>query len=175
VNSFTRSGVLRTSVDAFDAEGIARVVDARARCEVEGYAISESLSQMDCLSLLDRECVGRLGVSIEALPAVLPINYLRIGEAVYLRASSRSELYRACVGSVVAFEVDGYDQTTDSGWSVLVRGIVYELLSCKELEVARSLWQAAWPLSEDADRFLVLPVAVISGWRFVKQESRRVS
>lgn len=136
---------------------------------VGGYVISEPISFRDCLSLLDSEHVGRLGVSINALPAVLPINYLLVGETLFLRASDKGKLFRACLGSVVAFETDGYDSSSDSGWSVLVRGVVSEVPRGNDLESARRLWREAWPLSEDADRFLMLPISDVCGWRFVKR------
>jgi len=85
---------------------------------------------------------------------------------VWIRAADDSALLRASVGSVVAFEVDGYDDVGLFGWSVLVRGVAEEVSQSCRLEIARSLWVDAWPLGERAERYIVIPTTIISGRRY---------
>jgi uncharacterized protein len=130
--------------------------------------LNEEISRAECLELLREARVGRLGISIDALPAVLPVNYLLLSDAVVIRMVGDSALFRASSGAVVAFEVDDYDSIGSFGWSVLVRGIAAEITDADELELAGKLWLDTWPLGELADRFLALPISMVSGRRFLR-------
>ncbi len=83
------------------------------------------LERQECLRLLAKAPVGRIVHTRRALPAVLPVNFsLDTDGAVLLCTSATSELVRAIVGAVVAFEADEVDATAHSGWSVVVTGTV---------------------------------------------------
>jgi nitroimidazol reductase NimA-like FMN-containing flavoprotein (pyridoxamine 5'-phosphate oxidase superfamily) len=57
-----------------------------------------------------------------ALPAIFPVNYRVIDGAIVFRTAPGSKLSAAAEGAVVAFEVDDYQLTDRSGWSVLAVG-----------------------------------------------------
>ena len=77
----------------------------------------------ECRQRLARAALGRIVHTRDALPAVLPVNYLLDPDgAVLLRTSAASELVRAIDGAVVAFEADEVDVASRSGWSVVVTG-----------------------------------------------------
>ena len=82
----------------------------------------ELLTEEQCLQLLTLGEVGRVGLSIGAMPAIFPVNYRLIDGAIFFRTSPGSKLSAATAGAVVAFEVDDYDAGERSGWSVLVVG-----------------------------------------------------
>lgn len=82
----------------------------------------ELLDERDCLRLLASQNVGRVAVSIGALPAIFPVNYRVSGNAVYFRTGEGTKLSAALSRSVVAFEVDSVDPVHHSGWSVQVIG-----------------------------------------------------
>jgi len=82
----------------------------------------ELLTEAESLELLARADVGRVGVTIGALPAIFPVNYRMIDGAVVFRTGAGSKLRAATSEAVVAFEIDGYDRDARSGWSVLVVG-----------------------------------------------------
>ena len=86
----------------------------------------EMLSEHECLSLLGRERVGRVAVSIGALPAVFPVNYAVAGDQIMFFTSEGTKLRAATANAVVAFEVDHLDAFSQSGWSVLVIGTARE-------------------------------------------------
>ena len=44
------------------------------------------LSRARCFDLLATLAVGRVGVSVRALPAILPVAYVVVGERVVLRS-----------------------------------------------------------------------------------------
>jgi nitroimidazol reductase NimA-like FMN-containing flavoprotein (pyridoxamine 5'-phosphate oxidase superfamily) len=81
------------------------------------------LDRQECLRRLAGAAVGRIVHTRDALPAVLPVNFLLAEDgAVLLRTSAFSELVRAVDGAVVAFEADEVDAAAHSGWSVVVTG-----------------------------------------------------
>lgn len=82
----------------------------------------ELLDEPECLRLLASQNVGRVAVSIGALPAIFPVNYRVSGNAVYFRTGEGTKLSSALSHSVVAFEVDSVDPVHHSGWSVQVIG-----------------------------------------------------
>src|SRR5262245_35950498 len=86
----------------------------------------EVLGREECLILLDRSTVGRVGLSIGALPTVLPVNFRLVDEHVVFRTGVGSKLDAATRGAVIAFEVDHVDPVSHTGWSVVVTGIAEE-------------------------------------------------
>jgi nitroimidazol reductase NimA-like FMN-containing flavoprotein (pyridoxamine 5'-phosphate oxidase superfamily) len=90
----------------------------------------ELLTDDECRRLLALSEVGRVGITIGALPAIFPVNYRVIDGAIVFRTSPGSKLSAAAAGAIVAFEVDDYQAADRSGWSVLVVGraeIVHDL------------------------------------------------
>jgi uncharacterized protein len=127
-----------------------------------------ALSPMECVAFLGSSQIGRIAVSIGALPVILPVNYLAIDGAVWFRAPSEGTLLRASIGSVVAFEVDGYDDIGSFGWSVLVRGVASEIGDPRKLEAVKSHFVEAWPLDDHADRYIVVPATMLTGQRYAR-------
>jgi nitroimidazol reductase NimA-like FMN-containing flavoprotein (pyridoxamine 5'-phosphate oxidase superfamily) len=82
----------------------------------------EILAPEDCLRLLDLSPVGRIAFVAAGEPVVLPVNHLRDGRSVVFRTASGLTLDAATRRASMAFEVDGYDEPTRTGWSVLLRG-----------------------------------------------------
>ena len=87
----------------------------------------EVLARDECLTLLGRATIGRLGVTSGALPTVLPVNYRLIGDQVVFRTSVGTKLHAATTNAVVAFEVDDLDPMEHTGWSVVVTGVARPL------------------------------------------------
>ena len=125
------------------------------------------IARDECLALLKTSRLGRVSVSVDALPAILPVNYVINGESILFCASGGGDLYRATVGLVVAFEVDENDSVGYLEWSVLVRGIAFDITEDAEFGLGRPLCFNLWPPGEQADRFIVIPTTIISGRRFV--------
>jgi len=79
------------------------------------------LDPRECRALLAKHGVGRLAVSTDEGPVVLPVNYGVVDDAIVFRTEPGSTPARAS-GHQVAFEVDRIDDAFSQGWSVLVRG-----------------------------------------------------
>jgi len=82
----------------------------------------ELLTEEQCLELLGSAGLGRIGVSIAALPVIFPVNYCVHQAAIFFRTAEGTKLHAAADRTVVAFEVDDVDPVEHSGWSVLVIG-----------------------------------------------------
>jgi nitroimidazol reductase NimA-like FMN-containing flavoprotein (pyridoxamine 5'-phosphate oxidase superfamily) len=75
----------------------------------------------ECRARLSTHGVGRIAVSTPDGPAVIPVNYEVVDDAIAFRTAPESAP-AAAVGTDVAFEVDHVDEATSQGWSVLVVG-----------------------------------------------------
>jgi nitroimidazol reductase NimA-like FMN-containing flavoprotein (pyridoxamine 5'-phosphate oxidase superfamily) len=82
----------------------------------------ELLTEEQARQLLASGEVGRIGITMGALPAIFPVNYRLIDGAIVFRTAPGSKLSAATRGAVVAFEVDDYQLADRSGWSVLAVG-----------------------------------------------------
>ena len=87
----------------------------------------EALSEEECWTLLSGERVGRVGLTVGAMPAILPVNYTVFDGAIVFRTTVGSKLSAAIAHAVVCFEVDFFDAQTHQGWSVLAVGMADEL------------------------------------------------
>lgn len=75
----------------------------------------DSLSQEECLQLLTIQPVGRIGITVEALPVVLPVNFRLLGDVVVFRTIPGTKLDAATNRPIVAFEVDSYEPNGQYG------------------------------------------------------------
>ncbi|MEU9794483.1 DUF1918 domain-containing protein [Streptomyces sparsogenes] len=75
----------------------------------------------ECRACLSTHGVGRVAVSTPEGPAVVPVNYEVVDDAIAFRTAPVS-VPAAAVGTEVAFEVDHVDEAMSQGWSVLVVG-----------------------------------------------------
>ena len=82
----------------------------------------EILTEEQCMELLGRESVGRVAVSVSALPAIFPVNYQLVDGNVLFLTGEGVKLHAAVEGAVVGFEVDHIDAEHRTGWSVMVVG-----------------------------------------------------
>ena len=76
---------------------------------------------MECRDLLATHGVGRISVSTAPGPAIVPVNYSVVDDAVVFRTAPDATP-AAAAGAEVAFEVDHIDEALSEGWSVLVVG-----------------------------------------------------
>jgi len=82
----------------------------------------EVLDRHECLELLSAASLGRVALSMGALPAVLPVSFCLMDDQIVFYTGAGSKLAAALEETVVAFEVDDFDSFTGDGWSVNVVG-----------------------------------------------------
>jgi nitroimidazol reductase NimA-like FMN-containing flavoprotein (pyridoxamine 5'-phosphate oxidase superfamily) len=128
----------------------------------------EELEPEECLRLLSTVPVGRVGVTIDALPAVLPVNFVVSNGAVVFRTIPGTKLDASTKDAVVAFEADAYGTNEDpGGWSVLVRGVAREVTDPAERASVDALPLESWAWDGEADRFVRIEPTIVTGRRVV--------
>jgi uncharacterized protein len=123
------------------------------------------LTRDECLFLLGREQLGRVSVSIDVLPAMLPMNYALMDGAIVLRTAPGTKLTASLIRGVVGFEVDRVDTDNTNGWSVLAFGHPSEIHDDATLDHAHELPLTSWAPGE-RDHFIKTPVERVSGRTF---------
>jgi nitroimidazol reductase NimA-like FMN-containing flavoprotein (pyridoxamine 5'-phosphate oxidase superfamily) len=124
----------------------------------------EELDRAGCVALLRSRAVGRVAVSVQALPAVMPVAFAVGDDHLVFRAATGSPLDAATADAVVAFQVDHVGERTGECWSVLVVGRCSAVRD-DSVVVAGAVPVMPW---EDpaASHYVRLPLQLVTGWRF---------
>ena len=126
----------------------------------------EVLSEDQCRRLLSQADVGRLAITVSALPAIFPVNYAVLdGDIVFLTGEG-TKLRAAVDEAVVAFEIDDIDPETKTGWSVLVVGMARELQEDGALARVAALGLVPWAPG-DRHHVVRLQSEIVTGRRIV--------
>ncbi|HVT78248.1 MAG TPA: pyridoxamine 5'-phosphate oxidase family protein, partial [Acidimicrobiales bacterium] len=123
----------------------------------------EVLSRAECLRLLGKTTIGRIGLSMGALPTVLPVNFFFDDDRILVRTSAGAKLDAALDNAVVAFEVDDFDPLYHSGWSVVVTGTTREVTDPEELERLELMPVPRWLPS--SGRLIAISTDLVTGRR----------
>jgi uncharacterized protein len=128
------------------------------------------LSGDECRQLLEANDVGRLAVVIGGYPEVFPVNYGVVRDRVVIRTDPGAKLARAQFERV-CFEVDAVDHAAQTGWSVLVKGVIHDLDDAGHLddEIATAAHHITSWAGADKTRILVVTPVSITGRRIVAQ------
>jgi CBS domain-containing protein len=102
------------------------------------------LSLDECLERLRSTPVGRFAFVVRGAPVVLPVNHGLDGTTIVFRATWGSKLQVAQATGPVAYEVDGLDTATRSGWSVLVQGVAQTAYDEVDIERYERLGVPIW-------------------------------
>jgi len=86
---------------------------------------SSDLSVDECWRLLGGHGIGRLAISTDALPAIVPVRYHVRGDRIAVCLGDRNHLAPSVDGAVVAFEADSFGDTATRGWQVHVNGLAH--------------------------------------------------
>jgi uncharacterized protein len=125
---------------------------------------TEALTVAQCWAQLRAGFVGRLAVEHDGRPDIFPVNYVVDHGTVVFRTGSGS-LFGSAVGAFVAFEVDGYDVSDATAWSVVVRGVARELRDLDDTLDALTLPLFPWH-DGPKPRIIRIEPDSISGRRF---------
>jgi nitroimidazol reductase NimA-like FMN-containing flavoprotein (pyridoxamine 5'-phosphate oxidase superfamily) len=123
------------------------------------------LNRDQCMALLAASSFGRVGVSVDALPAILPVAIALLDDDLVFRTVPGTKLAYAARNAVLAVEADDYDARTGEGWSVLVRGVAKQLEDLEEIERARSALEPSWMAGHDEEHFVRVSCDLVTGRR----------
>jgi nitroimidazol reductase NimA-like FMN-containing flavoprotein (pyridoxamine 5'-phosphate oxidase superfamily) len=79
----------------------------------------------ECWDLLRRTSIGRVVFTMQALPAIRPVNHVIDGQTIIIRSHLGSAItgHASRDGAVVCYEADDIDPVRHTGWSVIATGM----------------------------------------------------
>lgn len=80
------------------------------------------LCERECWALLATASVGRLALSVRALPVIVPVQYYLNGRRLAACLGHHELPERSLDETIIAFAADSIDPVTRSGWSVQIQG-----------------------------------------------------
>ena len=126
----------------------------------------DEIPEGECLDILEQHSLGRIAVVVDGQPQIFPVNYAMSGRIIAFRTGSGTKLSHA-PGSRVCFEIDGYDSSAGTGWSVMVLGVAVDATDSFD-DVSWAAHAATpWPLAPGAKPFRVgIEPSQVTGRRF---------
>jgi nitroimidazol reductase NimA-like FMN-containing flavoprotein (pyridoxamine 5'-phosphate oxidase superfamily) len=116
-------------------------------------AHDDALSKRQCWDLLAVASVGRLALSVRALPVIVPVQYYLDGHRLAVCLGHRELPERSLDETVIAFAADSIDPVTKSGWWVQVQG---RSVILRGLRIATDCgWPAAAQIVEIEPRTII--------------------
>ena len=100
------------------------------------------LDDEECWRLLATTPMGRLAMAPAGDIGIFPVNHVVSGRALYFRTAPGEKLLELAVNPDVAYEIDGFDDT--SAFSVVVKGVAERLESQTEIDEADRLPLTPW-------------------------------
>jgi uncharacterized protein len=126
--------------------------------EAPAHPQLRELTEEECRHLLRTNFVGRIGLSVAALPVVVPVNYLLDGDRILICSEPGAKLDAARHGLVACLEIDEFDPVDHAGWSVLATGRLTEVIDPEERRRVAQLPFRPWMPMTDP-HFLSLSLA----------------
>jgi nitroimidazol reductase NimA-like FMN-containing flavoprotein (pyridoxamine 5'-phosphate oxidase superfamily) len=130
----------------------------------------EVLDRHQSLDLLRSASIGRVLVTVGALPAAFPVSYGVMGDDIVLRTGAGTKLHAAMANAIVGFEVDAFEPQSRTGWSVMVTGHASEMEDPAEQAAACDLKLESWVRNGSA-HFVRISSQLISGRRIPEETS----
>ncbi len=116
-----------------------------------------------CDEYLATTPVGRLAFVHDGEVQIFPVNYRWHRGTVVFRTATGAKLDAAAMLRSVAFEIDGWDANTATGWSVLVTGVAEEVESEDEVSELAGLDLRPWAGPRGRDRWMRIRPESITG------------
>jgi uncharacterized protein len=120
------------------------------------------LDEEACWRMLARAAVGRVGFADGNEVIVLPVNAAVHGRRVIFRTAEGSSLATRGDGAQVAFEADHTDRIAESGWSVLVRGRLWDVTDSAETKTWSEMAVHPWA-PPPRDRWMAIEPHSVTG------------
>ncbi len=122
----------------------------------------------DCWERLAAEQFGRLAVSVGGRPDIFPVNNVVHYRRLIFRTAEGTKLAAVAINSAVAFEIDGYDETTNEAWSVVAFGQAKLIAHGSQAEALEDLPLFPWNTAPK-HRLVQVEVYEVTGRHFVAE------
>jgi nitroimidazol reductase NimA-like FMN-containing flavoprotein (pyridoxamine 5'-phosphate oxidase superfamily) len=114
---------------------------------VDSEAEMVELSRDDCVRLLASHQFGRLAVCTGSGPPLIrPVNYVfdEPSQSVVFRTAPGSKFHALIRSAQAAFEIDGIDERSHTGWSVIIHGVTNQVVNRSEIRRLDTLGVEPW-------------------------------
>jgi hypothetical protein len=113
-----------------------------------GLIEGDHFDNAQCLAVLASSRLGRISVTLHALPVVFPVAYLVSNDGIVVGVSV-DEMAQAMTSTVVALQADGWSEDNAKRWTALAIGTMTPLRVTDEFRSGEgSGGQAATPWGE---------------------------
>ena len=126
---------------------------------------TEILSDSECWDLLEGTAVGRLAVDIAGQPDIFPINFIVDNNGIVFRSAAGTKLAGAVLNRFVAFEIDGYEPSERTAWSVVIKGKASAIERMQDVFDAEDLPLFPW-LAWEKPNFVRIEPTSVTGRRY---------
>ena len=131
---------------------------------------AQRLDTDEAIRLLASVEFGRVVFTVNALPAIRPVNHLLDDGRIIIRTrltSAISSRARSADGVVVAYEADSIDPQTRTGWSVVVTG---RACTVTDPDQVLRYEQLLHPWVNHADTVVAVEPGITTGLRIIATE-----
>lgn len=129
---------------------------------------AQRLDREEAMRLLASVDYGRVVFTLDALPAIRPVNHLVADDQIVIRtrlsAAISAVVRDADPGVVVAYEADQFDSEGRVGWSVVATGQARTVIDPDEISRYEQLLH---PWVNHADIAIVIAPDVVNAFRIV--------
>ena len=87
-----------------------------------GLIEGDHFDDEQCLAQLGRAQFGRIALTLQAVPVVVPVRYALSDGGTILFTVSVDQLREALHGTVTTLQADGFDEASGRRWSVIAVG-----------------------------------------------------
>ncbi len=126
---------------------------------IEGRTWLELVPEEECWRLLAEAERGRVGVLVDGMPEIFPVNHVVDHRTLLFRTDPGSKLTGLRRHPMVCFEIDG-ELPGHAAWSVLVKGRAVEQVSAEAVRRATALSLTSWAKGDKIHWIRIDPVEV---------------
>lgn len=121
----------------------------------------------ECWALLHQASLGRVVFTMNAMPAIRPVNHLIDGQTIIIRSHLGAAITGSASrdGTVVCYEADDIDPVRHTGWSVIATGIARLVTDPAATARYRELLEP-W-VAGPMDQVIAISPGTITGLRLV--------
>ena len=115
----------------------------------------------ECEQLLADRSIGRIALMAAGEPLILPVLFQYVHGTIVFRTAPGEKLDAAWQNAAAAFEIDDWDVSNRTGWSVLVRGQTETVNDDAQIAELESLGLEEWvPDSQPSTWVRIRPVEI---------------
>ncbi|MGZ5396079.1 MAG: pyridoxamine 5'-phosphate oxidase family protein [Mycobacterium sp.] len=132
---------------------------------------AQKLDEVEAMRLLASVAYGRVVFTLNALPAIRPVNHLVDDGTIIIRTrltTAISAAVRSARELIVAYEADSLDNETRTGWSVVVTGRAHPVTDADQISRYEQLLR---PWVNRADNVLAIEPDIVTGFRIMPSKT----